>query len=99
MGKVTIKSLGTGSVRNVTPRLAAYLTKRGGWVNVGAPEPARPAKQPEPPSSEPSDDLEAMSYNDVRALAIEAGVEPAGRKKADYIEALRYNRRDMRAED
>jgi hypothetical protein len=44
--------------------------------------------------------LEEMDYNELRALAARRGVTADGRKKEDYIKALRsYNRRDMQAKD
>lgn len=51
---------------------------------------------PIPPEGDGLDDL---TYAELRDRASAAGVTPEGRKKVDYIEALRYGRRDMRAED
>ena len=40
-------------------------------------------------ASEPdAPDYAAMTLNDLRHLAKERGVKPAGRRKADYVEAL-----------
>ena len=48
--------------------------------------------------SEP-DEYEGMEYSELRRLVAERELTPEGRSRADYLDALRYNRRDMRAED
>lgn len=94
MEKIAIKSQRSGRTKMVGQRLAARLIGRG-WTYA-----ARPAPEVEPEPVAPTEkDIEDLSYNELRTIAADLGVEPEGRKKADYVEALRYNRRDMRAED
>lgn len=98
MAKVLMRSTKRpGATKRVDARLAAVLAKRG-WEYVEEPKEA-PAGQYQARNQAP--DYNAMSYADLRSLARERGVEPEGRTKADYVEALsrgRYLRRDMRAE-
>lgn len=96
MEKVRIRpARGKGREKLVNSRQAAALVRIGAYVYVEEPA-TQPATAPTPG---PIDELDELSYSDLRALAAEEGIQAEGRKKDDYIAALRYNRRDMRAED
>ncbi len=100
-------------IRRVDPKLAGYLiakgkaryaTKAGGALarllsTVG--DVVEAVSEPEQPEATeaPSDDLGGKSYRELIDMAREAGVVPEGRTKDDYLRALRYRTRDMRAED
>ena len=98
MAKVLIRNKRTGRQKRVRERDARILVQLGRWERAEKPIEAPRARQQ--PSKPPkiTDDLAEMSYNDLRSLASEQDVQPDGRKKDDYIRALRYHRRDMRAE-
>lgn len=46
-----------------------------------------------------AEELESWDYNELKKLAADMGVEPKGRKKADYIEALADKEIEAGAED
>lgn len=94
---VAIRKVGGTRTIFLTARSARSLVSTGSYEYVEEviiKSPAPPAPVP------PSDDLDALSYWQVRRKAEEAGLEVEGRTKADYLAALRgsYLRRDMRAE-
>lgn len=97
MAKVLLKSTRTGGTKKIDARVAEVLVKRGGWEYAEAP-----AAEAAPAAASVS--LADMSFNDLRALAKERGVEaPRGTTKAELLERLQtpargtYQRRDMRA--
>lgn len=98
MNRVNIRPIGR-SIRGVAPGGTVGVSRRDAriLVRLGRAEFADGA--PAPLQAGP--DYEDMSYNDLRALAAEQEIEVEGRKKDDYIAALRkgYNRRDMRARE
>ena len=54
-----------------------------------AEEPAETTQEPEKVYGHLSaEDLETWDYNDLKKLAADMGVEPKGKKKADYIAAI-----------
>jgi hypothetical protein len=73
-----------------------HLVDRGVAKYVNLDE--NPAKDPvEDPEEEPEEDptahldaaeLEGWDYSELKKLAAEMGIEPKGRKKSDYVEAL-----------
>lgn len=105
MAKVLMRSTKRpGTTKRVDARLAAVLVKRGWeYVEEQEREPTQEVSAGQYQTRNQAPDYNAMSYADLRALARERGVEPEGRTKADYVEALsspgRYLRRDMRAEE
>jgi len=96
----------------LTARSARSLVDTGRYEYAGAPvapkkvppvvpAPVVPTEEPDAESTdEPTDELDALTYWQLRKKADEAGLEVEGRTKADYLAALRgsYLRRDMVAE-
>lgn len=76
----------------VPERLADALVRGGGFRYLDDTEVRVRVEE-----REPADDYESMTYAELRRLVSESGVTPAGRTKADLVDALRYERRDMRA--
>ena len=84
----------------VDDALAARLVGRGVAVYVDASKaaPAAKMRQEDPaaaalvaaagPGHLAPADLELMEFNELRKLAADMGVKPAGKKKADYIAAI-----------
>ena len=92
MARVTIIHKRTGVPKEVPVKYARILVG-GGRYAYPVPVAARPIPaRPEPRG------LTELSYNELRKLATEHGVTPEGRTKDDYLQALLYRRRDMRAE-
>ena len=76
-----------GRTKSVPAKQADALVRLGLYAYADDPAP-----KPK------GDGLEDLSYAELRELAAKREVEVSGRKKDDYITALRgYNRRDMRA--
>lgn len=96
------------AIRKVGSTRAVLLTARSARALVGTgkyeyvAEPPAPVVRftlpPEPPAP-PANDLDSLTYWQLRKKAEEAGLTVEGRTKADYLAALRgsYLTRDMRA--
>lgn len=79
---------------------ADRLVRLGVAKYVGAADAAEPDAQQEKPDAQAAQkpekvtvhldaaDLETWDYNDLKRLAADMGVKPAGQKKADYIAAI-----------
>ena len=92
------------AARLVNLGVAAVYVDGIGWQNVAAPAPQPDTQREEAPeeaqkteeTQEPETktghldaaDLEKWDYNDLKALAADMGVNPVGKKKADYIAAI-----------
>ena len=92
MGKVRIRNKRTGRDKVVLERAAHHFVQAGRWEYVGAevtPEPQSPPKPaPKPETVDEGANLEDLSYNDLRRLASQMGLNPEGRKAEDYIAAI-----------
>ena len=74
--------------RLVSLRVAEYVGLQRKEVS---PEQSADVEEPEQPKASghlDTEELEKMSYNELKALAAERGVVPKGAKKTDYIEAI-----------
>ena len=63
------------------------------WTIHGEPAPQEGTDEPSQETEKPTahldaEELETWDYNDLKKLAADMGVTPAGKKKADYIAAL-----------
>lgn len=99
---VLVRNVRTGAEKYVRPRQAVIFAKLKGWEVVEDESVAGTASVPTGSSSPPSDGLDDMDYQGLRALVAERNAEPDSRKREDLIAALRagrYRRRDMRAEE
>lgn len=84
--------------RLVRLRVAEYVDDLGWKQEAEEPVPQQedPDEEQDETTQEPekvyghlsAEDLETWDYNDLRKLAAEIGVEPKGKKKSDYIEAI-----------
>jgi hypothetical protein len=93
MKRIRIRNKQSGHEKDVRPRYARILVELGRWEYADAPRKReRPPRDPQP-----QDSIDEMSYNDLRRYASENDIEVDGRKKDDYLRAIRYHRRDMRA--
>lgn len=95
----------TGRTKIVPAALARVLVRQGrfGYVTADvrgddSPPGSAPGEQVDEASFGADVDYGSLDYNDLRRIASEQGVEVDGRKKEDYVRALTYQRRDMRAE-
>ena len=84
------------AARLVRLGVAAYVTEQQATTEP-TKDPTAGSKEPEQtPGSKPEkttghldrEQLESMDYNELKKLAAEMGAEPAGKKKADLIDAI-----------
>jgi hypothetical protein len=96
--QVEIIKIGRRASRSffVGERSANALVGTGKFAYVRPPAQEPPPPPPAPPAPS-SDGLDDLSYWELRRRVTEAGLESEGRTKADYLAALRYRTRDMRA--
>jgi hypothetical protein len=93
MKRVLIRNKRTGGTKNVREREARILVQLGRW-EYAKPEPKKEPAPPPPPEPVDEDaDLQDLSYNDLRRLASDMGVNPEGRKADDYIAAIEEARK------
>lgn len=88
---MSVRNTRTGREYLMQPQHARALIARskGLWVDASLPAPPPP-----PPSG-----LNTMSYQELRALVRDRGLEPTSMKRDDLIAALRYQHRAMTATD